>query len=78
MVSSRVSKPFERDGADSDPSLALLQSGNSVIAFSTQQHMQPARSENRASSQAKRLVGTTDEIFSNWNADELKDIDIWS
>jgi len=76
VVSSRVGKPFEHDRADSEQSLATPQSRNSVIAFSTQQSMQPATSENRASSQSKRLSGTTDDIFSHWNSDELKDFDM--
>ena len=74
--SSRASKPFERGRTDSEPSLVPPQSRNSVVALSTQQSMQPARSENRASSKAMRLVCTTDDIFSNWNTDELKNIDI--
>jgi len=75
VSSSRVGKPFERNRVDSELSLVPPQSRNSVIAFSTQQLMQPARSENRTSSQTKRLVGTTDDIFSNWNADEQKEFD---
>jgi len=76
IVRSRASRTFERGRADSEQSLSPPQSRNSVIAFSTQQFMQPARSENRASSQAKRLVGTTDDIFSNWSSDELKEFDL--
>ncbi len=71
FVRSRASNTVERGRVDSEPSLSPPQSRNSVIAFSTQQFMQPARSENRASSQAKRLVGTTDDIFSNWKSDKL-------
>jgi len=76
VVHSRASKPFERDRAASEPSLPSLHSRNSVIAFSTQQSMPTATSENRASSLAKRLTGTTDDIFSNWNTDELKNFDM--
>jgi len=76
VVSGWVVKPFERDRADSEPSLAPLQSRNSVIVFSTQQFMQPSRSEHRPSSQNKRLAQATDDIFSKWNLDELKHLDI--
>ena len=76
IVHSHASKPFERDRANREPSWATPQSRNSVIAFSTQQSMQPATSENQASSLAKRLTGTTDDIFSQWNMDVLKDFDL--
>ncbi|HUP80499.1 MAG TPA: hypothetical protein VM260_18265 [Pirellula sp.] len=47
-----------------------------LSANSTQQSLQPATSENRVASQSKRLTGTTDDIFSQWNADVLKDFDL--
>ncbi len=76
VVHSRASKPIERDQAESEPSLATLQSRNNLIAFSTQQPMQTATSGNQALSQAKRLTGSTDGIFSHWNTDALKDFDM--
>ena len=76
VVSSRVGKPFKRDRADSELSLVPPQARNSVIAFSTQKSLQTATSENQATSLAKRLTGTTEDIFSNWNTDVLKDFDL--
>ena len=69
-------RTLEIDHSDREQSLATPLSTNSVVQFPTQQSMQPSMSENRASSQSKRLGGTTDDIFSNWNADELKEVDL--
>ncbi len=67
---------FEIDHSDSEQSLAPPLSTNSLVQFPTQQSMQPAISENRTSSQSKRLDGTTDDIFSNWDTDQLKEFNI--
>ncbi len=71
LVRNRVGRPFETDRADSATSIVPP-----PFASSTQQSMQPPTSENRGSSQAERLVGTTDDIFSQWNSDELKDFEM--
>ncbi len=71
FVRSRVGSTFEIDRSDREQSLATQ-----LSASSTQQSMQPATSENRGTSQSKRLTGTTDEIFSNWNTDELIEFDL--
>lgn len=73
LVLNRVGKPFETDQADSVPSMVTSRSASSI-----QQSMLPPTSENRGTSQSKRLVGTTDDIFSNSNADELKDFEMVS
>jgi len=68
FVRNRLDRPFETDRANGGPRMPTPRS-----ASSTQQSMQPVTSENRETSQAKRLTGETDDIFSNWNTDILKD-----
>ena len=68
FVRNRLDRPFETDRANGGPSMPTPRS-----VSSTQQSMQPVTSENRKTSQAKRLTGETDDIFSNWNTNILKD-----
>ncbi len=78
FVRSRARSTFEIDQSDREQSLTTPLSTNSLVQFPPQQSMQPSMSENRASSQSKRLTGTTDDIFSNWNTDEFKEFELVS
>ncbi len=59
FVRCRVGSTFEIDRSDSEQSLAPPLSSNSLVQFPTQQSTQPSMSENRATSQSKRLAGPT-------------------
>ncbi len=67
---------FETDRTNRQQSLFARQSTNNLDQFTSQQTIQPSLNENRRSSQTKRLVGTTDDIFSNWSSVDLKDFDM--
>ena len=66
-----VGSAFETDRANSRQSIATPRPANS-----TQQPIQPVTSVIRGTSQSNRVTGPTDDIFSNWNTDVLKELDL--